>query len=98
MSASRDSSVYCFSVHAEASPATLPRVVEVFALHGHVPSSCHAQVGGRAGDEESLTVDLQMGGITAHEAALLAKRIGRVVTVQSVLWSEKRIAAARRVA
>ena len=48
MSASRDSSVYCFSVHAEASPATLPRVVEVFALHGHVPSSCHAQVGGRA--------------------------------------------------
>ena len=72
------SSVYCFSVHAEASPATLPRVVEVFALHGHVPSSCHAQVGGRAGDEQSLTVDLQLGGITAHEAALLAKRIGRV--------------------
>ena len=45
-----------------------------------------------------MTVDFQMGGITAHEAALLAKRIGRVVTVQSVLWSEKRIAAARRVA
>jgi len=87
------SGVYCFSVHAEASPATLPRVVEVFALHGHVPSSCHSQVGGRAGDERCLTVDLQMDGITAHEAELLAKRIGRVVTVQNVLWSEKRVAA-----
>lgn len=87
------SSVYCFSVHAEASPATLPRVIEVFALHNHVPSRCHAQVGGRAEDRH-LVVDLQMDGITAHEAALLAKRIGRVVTVQNVLWSEKRIAVA----
>ncbi len=87
------SSVYCFSVHAEASPATLPRVVEVFALHGHVPSRCHAQVGGRVGDEPALVVDLQMDGITADEAALLAKRVGRVVTVRNVLWSEKRIAA-----
>ena len=92
MSSSVSGSVYCFSVHAEVSPATLPRVVEVFALHGHVPSRCHAQVGGRGGDEH-LVVDLQMRGITAHEAALLAKRIGRVVTVQNVLWSEKRIAA-----
>ena len=87
------SSVYYFSVHAEASPATLPRVVEVFALHGHVPSRCHAQVDRRVGDEPALVVDLQMDGITAHEAALLAKRVGRVVTVRNVLWSEKRIAA-----
>jgi hypothetical protein len=85
------SSVYCFSVHAEATPSTLPRVVEVFALHGHVPSRCHAHVGGRGSDE--LVVDLQMPGITAGEAALLAKRLGRVVAVQNVLWSEKRAAA-----
>ena len=84
-------SVYCFSVRAEATASTLPRVVEVFALHGHVPRSCHAHVGGRGSDE--LVVDLQMAGITAAEAALLAKRLGRVIAVQSVLWSEKRAAA-----
>ena len=85
------SNVYCFAVHAEASPSTLPRVVEVFALHGFVPQRCHAHTGGPGGDE--LVVDLQMGGITAQQADLLAKRLGRVVTVQTVLWSEKRLAA-----
>lgn len=83
--------VYCFSVHAEAHPSTLPRVVEVFALHGFVPSRCHAQLGGRGGDE--LVVDVQMPGLDAHRAGLLAKRLGRVVSVTSVLWSEKRAAA-----
>jgi acetolactate synthase regulatory subunit len=84
------SGTYCFSVHAEASPSTLPRVVEVFALHGHVPCRCHAQLAGR----DELVVDLQMADVTADEAALLAKRLGRVVTVRNVLWSEKRGAAA----
>ena len=84
------SGTFCFSVHAEASPSTLPRVVEVFALHGHVPCRCHAQLAG----PDELVVDLQMADVTAHEAALLAKRLGRVVTVRNVLWSEKRAAVA----
>lgn len=90
------SGVYCFSVQAEASPSTLPRVVEVFALHGHVPSRCNARLAGPAGadDHPLLVVDLQMPGISAREADLLAKRLGRVVSVQGVLWSEKRTAAA----
>ena len=81
---------FCFSVHAEASPSTLPRVVEVFALHNHVPSRCYAQVAGPG----ELVVEVQMADVTAHEAALLAKRLGRVVTVRNVLWSEKRAAVA----
>jgi acetolactate synthase regulatory subunit len=84
------SGTFCFSVHAEASPSTLPRVVEVFALHGHVPCRCHAQLAGPG----ELVVDLQMADVTAHEAALLAKRLGRVVTVRNVLWSEKRAVVA----
>jgi acetolactate synthase regulatory subunit len=84
------SGTFCFSVHAEASPSTLPRVVEVFALHGHVPCRCHAQLASPG----ELVVDLQMADVTAHEAALLAKRLGRVVTVRNVLWSEKRAAVA----
>ncbi len=86
-------SVYCFSVHAEASPSALPRVVEVFALHGHVPSRCHARLDGAGDDAAELVVDLQMAGISAQDAALIAKRLGRCVMVRDVLWSEKRAAA-----
>jgi hypothetical protein len=87
------SNVYCFSVHAEASPSALPRVVEVFALHGHVPSRCHARLDGADGETAELVVDLQMAGISAQDAALIAKRLGRCVAVRDVLWSEKRAAA-----
>jgi hypothetical protein len=87
------SNVYCFSVHAEASPSALPRVVEVFALHGHVPSRCHARLDGEGGDAAELVVDLQMAGLSAQDAALIAKRLGRCVMVRDVLWSEKRAAA-----
>lgn len=86
-------STFCFSVHADAEPCTLPRVLEVFALHGFVPEQCHATRSGRGGEE--LVVDLQMSGIDAPQAVLLAKRLGRVISVTDVLYSEKwRCAAA----
>lgn len=80
-------STFCFSVHSVAEPGTLPRVLEVFALHGHVPDQCHATRTGIDGAE--LVVDLQMRGIDATGAALLAKRLGRVVAVSNVLLAEK---------
>lgn len=86
------SPVFCFSVHADASPSVLPRVLEVFALHNFVPERCHCQRSGRSG--EDLVIDVQLGGVTAGEAAAVAKRLGRVVDVMSVLWSEKRSAVA----
>lgn len=82
------SSVYCFSVHSEASPASLPRVLDVFALYGHVPEQCHTQLGGH--DREELVIDVQMSDLSAEDAARVAKRLGRVITVRSVLYSEKR--------
>ncbi len=81
-------STFCFSVHSDADPAALPRVLEVFALHGFVPDQCHASRTGGFADE--LVVDLQMSEIDAAQAALLAKRLGRVVSVTGVLFSEKR--------
>lgn len=83
---------FCFSVHSDAVPAALPRVLEVFALHGFVPAQCHASRGGPTADE--LVVDLQMGDIDAGQASLLAKRLGRIVDVTTVLYSEKRQCAA----
>lgn len=81
-------STFCFSVHSDADPAALPRVLEVFALHGFVPDQCHACRSGGLTDE--LVVDLQMSEIDAAQAELLAKRLGRVVCVTAVLFSEKR--------
>ena len=82
------SSTFCFSVHAPAAPCTLPRVFEVFALLGHVPERCHADR-----SSEELVIDLQLSGLSAGEAARVAARLGRIVGVESVLWSEKRAAA-----
>lgn len=81
-------STFCFSVHSDAVPSALPRVLEVFALYGYVPEQCHASRSGPHDDE--LVVDLQMGDIDAAQASLLAKRLGRVVSVTGVLFSEKR--------
>ena len=81
------SATYCFSVHAEFSPASLPRVVEVFALHGLVPWRCHSNVTGR--DQDDLVIDAQIDGLAAAQAAAIAKRLGRIVTVKAVLWSAK---------
>ena len=82
------SATYCFSVHADAEPSALPRVMEVFALHGHLPSRCHVERCGPGG--EDLVVDAQLEGLTQAEAARVALRLGRMVSVVQVLWSEKR--------
>jgi hypothetical protein len=86
------SATFCFSVHTDAEPSALPRVMQVFALHGHVPARCHIERSGPGGQD--LVVDAQLDGILADEAALVAKRLGRVVSVIQVLWSEKRRCAA----
>ena len=84
-------STFCFSVHSDAVPSALPRVLEVFALHGFVPEQCHASRTGP--DREEMVVDLQMSGLDAAQATLLAKRVGRVVSVSHVLFSQKRVVA-----
>jgi len=84
-------STFCFSVHSDAVPSALPRVLDVFAMQGLVPEQCHAS---RASAADELVVDLQMTEIDAGQAALLAKRLGRVVSVTGVLYSEKRLCAA----
>ena len=80
-------STYCFSVHADLSPSSLPRVVEVFAMHGIVPWRCHSNVSGR--DQDDLVIDAQLDDLTGDQAAAIAKRLGRIVTVKAVLWSAK---------
>jgi hypothetical protein len=84
--------VDCFSVFSAADPSALPRILEVFSLYGLVPSRCHSAHAET--DPSQLVVDVQVAGLPSGQAALLAKRLGRVITVTQVLWSEKQRAAA----
>jgi hypothetical protein len=79
-------SVYCFAVQAEPTPCALPRVLEVFASCGLVPSRCMSDVGSV---RDQLVIEVQLAGLSPEQAEHVARRLGRVLTVQSVLWSEK---------
>lgn len=81
---------FCFSVHSAASTCALPRVLEVFAVFGHVPQQLHSQ---RVG-EEDMVIDVQLDAVSDADAAAVARRLGRVVSVTGVLYSEKQRCAA----
>ena len=92
MSSFAQERVDCFSVFSAADPSALPRILEVFSLYGLIPSRCHCAHA--EADPGQLVVDVQVAGLPFGQAALLAKRLQRVITVTQVLWSEKRRAAA----
>lgn len=77
---------HCFSVHAAAEPGVMPRVLELFAKRGLVPSSWTSRLGG----EQDLTIDIQMIGISAELADYITRCLRQVVGVQVVLASRKR--------
>ncbi|HUH83928.1 MAG TPA: hypothetical protein VLX85_04930 [Stellaceae bacterium] len=75
----------CFSVHAAAEPGVMPRVLELFAKRGLVPTSWISRVSG-----QELTIDLQMRGLDAADAGYIARSLRQIVAVETVLLSEKR--------
>ena len=85
------STTYCFSVHTDAEPSALPRVMEVFARLGHVPTRCHVERGNVAPE---LVIDAQLDALGRADAEHVARCLDRVVSVVQVLWSVKRRAAA----
>ena len=80
---------HCFSVHAAAEPGVMPRVLELFAKRGLVPSSWTSRVG----LEQDLTIDIQMVGMSAEVADYVTKCLRQIVGVQVVLASRKRTLA-----
>lgn len=79
--------VACFSIQALAEPSVMPRVLELFAKRGMIPSRWHSDLGGRRQDE--LTIDLQVEDLPRDRAELIAHAIRQMVSVTSVLTSEK---------
>lgn len=80
---------HCFSVHAVAEPGVMPRVLELFAKRGLVPSSWTSRVGA----EQDLTIDIQMIGMSSEVADYVTRCLRQIVGVQVVLASRKRRAA-----
>jgi acetolactate synthase small subunit len=76
----------CFSVNAEADPGVMPRVLEVFAKRGLVPSFWTSRVSG----ERDLTIDIQMRGMEVELADYVARTLRQIAGVEVVLTSEKR--------
>lgn len=80
--------VACFAVHARAEPGVMPRVLELFAKRGLVPSTWHSSTGGL--DDRELTIDLQMRGMEVELADYVAACLRQIVGVEVVLTSRKR--------
>lgn len=75
----------CFSIEAAADPGVMPRVLELFAKRGLIPSRWHSDLSGPA----SLWIDLQVEGLTRQQVSHVAESIRGMVGVESVLTSEK---------
>jgi hypothetical protein len=82
--------VDCFSVFSTADPSALPRIFEVFSLHGLIPTRCHSAYPDT--DEDQLVIDIQVSELPNGLADQLTRRLRRVITVTEVLWSQKRAA------
>ena len=78
-------STACFSVVAEADPGVMPRVLELFARRGLVPSLWHSKIAPTG----ELTIDLQMEGMEAQKARHIAGCLRRIWGVSTVLTAEK---------
>jgi acetolactate synthase small subunit len=75
----------CFSVVAEAEPGVMPRVLELFAKRGLVPSLWHSKVAPTG----ELTIDLQMEGMEPPLAQQVAQCLRQIWGVSAVLTAEK---------
>jgi len=84
-STSDPSSTACFYVEAAPHPGVMPRVLELFAKRGLVPDAWHSTHDGRA-----LHIDIQMAGMDRPLADYVAACLRQLVSVQTVLVSEKR--------
>lgn len=76
----------CFAVRAAADPGSLPRILELFAKRGLVPSSVQARLTGDA--EPALSVDLQVSGMAPDQVEVVAETLRQIWLVERVLTAE----------
>jgi acetolactate synthase small subunit len=77
----------CFSVHACAEPGVMPRVLELFAKRGLVPSFWQSSTSG--GDRTRLKIDIQMCGLGSETIDYMAACLRQITFVEVVVTSQK---------
>jgi acetolactate synthase small subunit len=75
-----------FSVCARAEPGVMPRVLELFAKRGLVPTVWRSAVAG--GDGARLTIDIEMGALGREAARYIGACLRQIVDVETVLTAE----------
>lgn len=71
-----------FSVHAQAEPGVMPRVLELFAKRGLVPSGWYSAV---SADQARLTIEIQMRGLGREITYYIAACLQQIASVEAVL-------------
>jgi acetolactate synthase small subunit len=84
---------YSFSIEAEAEVSVLPRVLELFAKRGLMPSRLSSRVDEGLG---RLAVDLRVESLEEAVAEHVARCLGQLVTVSGVLMFRDDPALRRR--
>jgi acetolactate synthase small subunit len=74
-----------FSVHAQAEPGVMPRVLELFAKRGLVPSNWRSAVSGA--EQAGLTIEIEMRGLGREITAYIAACLRQIAAVETVLTS-----------
>ncbi len=80
--------VACFSIHAEADPGVMPRVLELFAKRGLLPRRWVSDVtgpGGVHGGGHELAIDVQVAGLDPETQAYIARCLRQIWGVGTVL-------------
>jgi hypothetical protein len=87
--ASARARVACFSIHAEADPGVMPRVLELFAKRGLLPRRWVSDVTGSGGvpGGGELAIDVQVAGLDPETQAYIARCLRQIWGVGTVLTS-----------
>ncbi len=85
--------IFCFSIHAQADPGVMPRVLQLFAKRNLVPVRWHSDVLGHRGRD--LAIDVQVAGVDTKLGHYIARCLRQIPGVATVLTAEKRPAADR---
>ena len=72
----------CFSVHAQAEPGVMPRVLELFAKRGLVP--CFYQSSTFGADGSHLSIEIRLHGLGRETMDYIAASLRQIVSVQVV--------------
>jgi acetolactate synthase regulatory subunit len=81
-----------FFVHARAEPGVMPRVLELFAKRGLVPTRWHSAIAGSA--SAALKIEIAMEGLRPEASRYIAACLRQIADVETVVTAEGAVGVA----